>query len=820
MKTRSLFLAVVQLFAVALMLTERSEAAAEVTVYDGPSTSSPSLPDAMLDFGSLVIRKPITRTITLKNTGTVTINNLSAALEGTELSVFTFTQPKVKKLTVGGSTTLTVTVTPTFATSYTATLHITTPEVLSVLTDVNIQVVSTEAGEGPTGAAVATTGLPITMPLIYDLTQPESPTGLEIEATTMNSPSQPISYQWYKDGKAVSGGTKRTLALSLVATQAGRYTVVVKNPYGSNTSPPADIVIVSRQTTSSITANEGASTTFTVTAVSGPATYQWSFVDAATSKPGRGKTLTLEDISPSDAGVYAASVVAGEMVVPVGSFTLAVRAKPVIDPEGVFGSASFGINQSIRWLIPMTGEGITSVTATGLPAGLSVVKGSFSNADSALVTGWGLSGHPTTAGFSRAVFRATNAAGTSYPITREYTVYPLQRSAIGTFTGLLNRATNAANIGGKVTVVVAANGSFTVKVQDGSTIFSGKGIFDVFVDSSASNARQTSVVVGVYSDVGNVYLSLKLDPDLGSVKGTLSFERGITETADFSSYHSPWGADRPMPKSLQGRYNSALTLGANADPEGPPTGGHAAYTIAESGAATYAGKLADGTAFAASGPADYTTSLPLYLLPYGGKAGVVWGYVFCDYDSGTSSYTGTISGGFEWYRPSAPHALGSDKRIYPSGFYTDIAITGGRYKAPPKDTVMLGLPEVTNNAVIEFISPAMAENQATAGFTLTRANALVFGTGTANPSGVKLSINSSTGEFSGSFTLKDEDPNRPGTFLTRPVNFTGLLRTGTSDGIGYFTLPVLPDTATTPTATLGNTPIVSGLVSIRSGVAP
>ena len=643
------------------------------------------------------------------------------------------------------------------------------------------------------------------------------PTEFELQASVMNLPSQPVSYQWYKDGKAVSGGTKRTILMPMAAAQAGRYTVVVKNPYGSATALPADIIVVSRQTTSAFLANEDSSTTFAVTGVSGPATYQWSFVDGATSKPNRGNSLTLTDIAPSDAGVYAANVVSGETVIPVGSFTLTVRAKPVLDPEGVFGSTSFGINQSIRWLIPMTGEGITSVTATGLPAGLSVVKGTFYDDSATLVTGWGLVGHPTSAGFSRAVFRATNAAGASFPITREYTVYPLQRSAIGTFTGLLNRATNAANIGGKVTVVVAANASFTVKVQDGSTIFSGKGIFDVFVDPSASSARYTTIVVAEYSqnNVGKVYLSLTLDPDFGSIKGTLSFEKLITETADFSSYHSPWGADRPVPKSFPGRYNSALKLGENAATNGPPTGGHAAYTIAASGSATYVGKLADGTAFTASGPTDYSGSLPLYLLPYGGKNGVIWGYVIFDYNTEMSVYPGTISGGFDWYRPSAPFAVGSDKRIYPSGFYTYIDIEGSRYKAPPKDTVMLGLPEYVDNAVISFVSPAMViENQADTSFTITRANAALFGPVATNPSGVKLSINSSTGEFSGSFTLKDEDGNNPGKFFTRAVSFTGLIRTGTSDGIGCFTLPVLPDTAITPTATLGNTAIMSGVVSL------
>ena len=178
MKTRSLFLAVVPLVAMVLMLTQRLEAAPEVTVYDGPSVSSPLLAGGILDFGSVVINKPISRTITVKNTGTVLITSLSAALEGVDVSLFSFSQPKVRRLAVGASSTLTVTVKAISAASSTATLHLTTPEVLTVLTDVGLQAVSTEVGEAPVDAAVAMAGTQITQPLIYDLTQPGGAHGI------------------------------------------------------------------------------------------------------------------------------------------------------------------------------------------------------------------------------------------------------------------------------------------------------------------------------------------------------------------------------------------------------------------------------------------------------------------------------------------------------------------------------------------------------------------------------------------------------------------------------------------------------------------
>lgn len=56
--------------------------------------------------------------------------------------------------------------------------------------------------------------------------------------------SEPMSYQWYKDGAAIEGAQDRRLSIPLSADAAGDYTAVASNAYGSVTSPVAKMTIL------------------------------------------------------------------------------------------------------------------------------------------------------------------------------------------------------------------------------------------------------------------------------------------------------------------------------------------------------------------------------------------------------------------------------------------------------------------------------------------------------------------------------------------------------------------------------------------------
>jgi hypothetical protein len=56
--------------------------------------------------------------------------------------------------------------------------------------------------------------------------------------------SPPLSYQWFKDGNAIAGGTSATLDFPVVElSAAGMYSVVISSPYGSVTNPPAQVIV-------------------------------------------------------------------------------------------------------------------------------------------------------------------------------------------------------------------------------------------------------------------------------------------------------------------------------------------------------------------------------------------------------------------------------------------------------------------------------------------------------------------------------------------------------------------------------------------------
>ena len=79
---------------------------------------------ASVGFGSVLVQKTLTKTITIKNTGTGPLDNLVVTLNGTNAADFTVTQPLLTSILDGASTTFTVTLKPTALGLRNASLHI------------------------------------------------------------------------------------------------------------------------------------------------------------------------------------------------------------------------------------------------------------------------------------------------------------------------------------------------------------------------------------------------------------------------------------------------------------------------------------------------------------------------------------------------------------------------------------------------------------------------------------------------------------------------------------------------------------------------
>jgi len=125
--------------------------------------------------------------------------------------------------------------------------------------------------------------------------------------------ASPLSYQWRFNGVNISGATSSSYTKSNVqATNAGNYSVVVNNAYGTATSANAVLTVntppVITGQPQSQTVIAGDSATFTVTATgSTPLAYQWrrngTNVAGATSS-----SYTRVNAQPADAGAFTVVV--------------------------------------------------------------------------------------------------------------------------------------------------------------------------------------------------------------------------------------------------------------------------------------------------------------------------------------------------------------------------------------------------------------------------------------------------------------------------------------------------------------------------------
>ncbi len=124
----------------------------------------------------------------------------------------------------------------------------------------------------------------------------------------------PLSYQWRKDGANladggnVSGAATASLTLSNVfGGDAGAFSVVITNAYGSVTSVVATLTVIDpviNTQPASQTGNPGDNVTFSVAAVgTAPLSYQWR-KDGALLAGATQSSLTLTNFQGSDAGSY------------------------------------------------------------------------------------------------------------------------------------------------------------------------------------------------------------------------------------------------------------------------------------------------------------------------------------------------------------------------------------------------------------------------------------------------------------------------------------------------------------------------------------
>ncbi|PYU57068.1 MAG: hypothetical protein DMG56_22905, partial [Acidobacteria bacterium] len=155
-------------------------------------------------------------------------------------------------------------------------------------------VVSNAAGSATSSAAMLTVSAAAVAPSIT--MQPLSQTvtaGQPASFSVTAAGTAPLSYQWNKNGAAISGATSSTYATAATTSSdnGAQFTVVVSNAAGSATSSAAMLTVSAAAVAPSITAQPlsqtvtaGQPASFSVTAAgTAPLSYQWNKNGAAIS---------------------------------------------------------------------------------------------------------------------------------------------------------------------------------------------------------------------------------------------------------------------------------------------------------------------------------------------------------------------------------------------------------------------------------------------------------------------------------------------------------------------------------------------------------
>jgi hypothetical protein len=314
--------------------------------------------------------------------------------------------------------------------------------------------------------------------------------GTAVFASTVDG-TAPLSYQWKRNGVAITGANGLSLTLNTVsAIDSARYELVISNRAGSVTTEPATLVvtlgapvplaptIAAPPVSVSLTVGQTAQFAVAVNGT-GPYTYQWSKDDSPIIGA-EGPSLSIASVNVIDQGAYSVRVTNS-----VGTV--------------VSAAASLSVNQATVTLTP-------PVIGTG-PAGLAVVPGGGATFAVA-VTGTG----PFTFQWSRdgqTIVGATDAV-LHLPVVNaidagQYSVEVSNAAGIAASSSAQLIVIGAPTLTSQPFVRSAAEGSSTTfSVQASGTALGYQWMRNQIAISGANSASYTTPTLAM-SDSGAVY---------------------------------------------------------------------------------------------------------------------------------------------------------------------------------------------------------------------------------------------------------------------------------------------------------------------------
>jgi hypothetical protein len=439
---------------------------------------------------------------------------------------------------------------------------------------------------------------------------------------------------------------------------------------------------------------------------------------------------------------------------------------------------------------------------TGLPPGFAFVPGS-----GRIIA----RGSPAAPGVYPVFVSITDAFNNSGSASFDFIVEPIPANRLVHLVGLVARDSVNQRLGGSfqltpVRVRGIPNGSYTGTLLLGATTYRLTGGLSAGGHAADLALSLNATAKGLPSL--NLSLVLPVDP---ATPVTGSITPLIGSAVALGAWPAPYTATAPA-AAFAGRHTFALLPPENATSLGTPAGvGFGTLTVTAAGRASWSVRLADGapvTGSVALGADGHVTVYSRLPAPGGSLLGPL------QIAATDRSLDGTLS----WLRFPAPAAVRAKTALYRDGFGPlSLTALGGALVPPASGTRVLGLSAASPGVRLSFLDAALSEVHlaalalppltVNANNTVTRPTAVA-----ANPAALSLAFQASAGTFSGRFVLRDPNPLKAGTTVTRNVAFQGVLLGDRA--LGFFLLPGLKtDAARTPAT-------VSGSVLLEPASAP
>lgn len=611
----------------------------------------------------------------------------------------------------------------------------------------------------------------------------------------------PTTYQWRKATASIVGATLPQLTiLSTTIADGGLYSVLVG---GVTASASASLAVVGDAVSQKLPM--GVSAIFKLPTGGTGMTFQWrkgtsSLTDPVKYPGNNTASLTIRTLALGDSGDYFCDVTGHGTTIPMGPYNLYVLSKPTVvapaQPPAI-------VSGPFSWQLGAT-EFPTRFSIVGLPSGLTY------NTTTGLI--YGIPNVSVTN--LKLKVTAYNAAGNNPAVDVPLTIAAMPNGTSAVFNGLvaINNDVNQS-LGGTINATVASTGTLSVVIRLGTLTYR----YSDRVIAPVTGNPTVTMNIPRGGTLTPLVLALVFDGGASSMTGSASIGAA---SASIDARSNTWlnNAD-----SYVGSYNSSVLLQSSFVENEPlrprPRGaGWQQVAVVKAGTFSGSGRTSDGAAYTLSGVLWPDGRMPESVLLYANQ-GVLQGLGALSLGGVSPSFADNrVTGSLTWLKkgPSA-----TTDKIHKAGFSAvSVDLDGSKWVKPVPviSPIVMGLTDKPDNASVVFtqagITSASQYAQLPTLFRVTTTNVAQFPTAgsPANPCKLGMTITSSTGLFTGSFSLSDPNPSG-GVAVLRSVSYAGILLSHRSKGYGYFLLSNMPQPAATPPVPEKDNSL-SGLVTV------